>query len=94
MQRETNMVRTSLSLDQLINDTIVDGEVVNGRLILRSRGGAEIDAGSVIAPMPVGSVYMTVSQEHPATLLGGDFWVPLGQESILGTLVYVWKRTA
>lgn len=37
--------KTSIKIDDLINDTIVDGQIVSGHLILRNRAGAEIDAG-------------------------------------------------
>lgn len=49
--------KTSFKIDDLINDTIVDGQVVSGHLILRARGGAEIDAGPVTgvgSPGPMG----------------------------------------
>lgn len=39
--------KTSFKIDQLINDTIIDGRVVNGHLLLINRWGAEIDAGRV-----------------------------------------------
>lgn len=45
--------KTSIKIDNLINDTVVDGEVVGGHLILRTRGGSEIDSGAVTG---VGSV--------------------------------------
>lgn len=39
--------RTRISIDELVNGTIVSGHVTDNRLILVTRGGAEIDAGSV-----------------------------------------------
>lgn len=40
--------RTRISLDELINATVVSGHVSgSGRLLLTTRGGAEIDAGNV-----------------------------------------------
>lgn len=39
--------KTSVKIDDLINDTIVNGHVTSGHLILEARGGAEIDAGEV-----------------------------------------------
>lgn len=40
--------KTSLKIDDLINDQIISGEVIsNGHLILTTRGGALIDAGLV-----------------------------------------------
>lgn len=80
--------KTSIKIDDLINDTIVDGEVVSNHLILRSRGGAEIDAGVVIGltspldVMPVGFVYMSVVSTSPATIFGGT-WVRIAQGRVL-----------
>ena len=81
--------KTSIKLDELINDTIVDGELVGGHLILRSRGGAEIDAGivtgdsaAVLATMPVGYVYISVTPTSPATLFGGT-WEAIAQGRVL-----------
>jgi len=39
--------KTSIKIDELVNNNIIDGEIVSGRLILRTRGGAEIDAGAL-----------------------------------------------
>lgn len=39
--------KTSIKIDDLINDTVVSGEVVDGVLYLTSRGGAQIYAGPV-----------------------------------------------
>jgi microcystin-dependent protein len=82
--------KTSIKIDDLINDTIIDGEVVGGHLILRSRGGAEIDAGLVttssdvaLSIMPVGFIYMSVVPTSPATLFGGGTWVRIGQGRVL-----------
>lgn len=49
--------KTSLKIEELVEDTVVDGEVVGGNLILRNRGGAEIFAGPVTgvgSPGPIG----------------------------------------
>lgn len=49
--------KTSLKIDDLVDDTVVDGEVVGGNLILRNRKGAEIFAGPVTgvgSPGPIG----------------------------------------
>lgn len=82
--------KTSIKIDDLINDTIIDGEVVGGHLILRNRGGAEIDAGVVTGAaanpldfMPVGYIYMSVLSTSPATLFGGGTWVRIGQGRVL-----------
>lgn len=81
--------KTSIKIDDLINDTIVDGEIVGNHLILRSRGGAEIDAGvisgmsiSVLATMPVGYVYISVDSTTPATLFGGT-WIRIAEGRVL-----------
>jgi hypothetical protein len=39
--------RTTISIDELVNDTIVDGVVIGGHLLLTTRGGDVIDAGLV-----------------------------------------------
>jgi len=81
--------KTSLKIDDLINDTIVDGEMVGGHLLLRSRGGAEIDAGvivgvtSILDVMPIGFVYISVSPTSPATLFGAGTWVRIAQGRVL-----------
>lgn len=81
--------KTSIKLDELINDTIVDGELIGGHLILRSRGGAEIDAGIItsesvaaLATMPVGYVYISVDPTSPAILFGGT-WEAIAQGRVL-----------
>lgn len=82
--------KTSIKIDELINDTVVDGEIVSSHLILRTRGGAEIDAGSVSATsvsaldfMPVGYIYMSVVSTSPEVLFGGGTWVRIGQGRVL-----------
>lgn len=82
--------KTSIKIDDLINDTVVDGELVSGHLILRTRGGAEIDAGSMtggadaaLAFMPIGYIYMSVVSTSPATLFGGGTWTRIGQGRVL-----------
>lgn len=78
--------KTSIKIDDLINDTIVDGEIVGTHLVLRSRGGAEIDAGVVatnaLSLMPVGYVYMSVNSTSPQTMFGGT-WTRIGQGRVL-----------
>jgi microcystin-dependent protein len=82
--------KTSIKIDDLINDTIVDGEIVGNHLILRSRGGAEIDAGVVTGAttspldfMPIGFIYTSVLPTSPATLFGAGTWVRIGQGRVL-----------
>lgn len=41
---------TAAKMLELADENIVDGEVVGSNLILTTRGGAEIDAGSVVGP--------------------------------------------
>jgi microcystin-dependent protein len=79
--------KTSIKIDDLINDTIIDGEIVGGHLILRNRIGAEIDAGVVtntaLSLMPIGYIYMSVVSTSPATLFGGGTWTRIGQGRVL-----------
>lgn len=79
--------KTSIKIDQLINDTVIDGEVMSGHLILRTRGGAEIDAGLIAATsaldfMPVGFVFTSVVSTSPQVMFGGA-WVRIGQGRVL-----------
>ncbi len=81
--------KTSIKIDDLINDTIVSGEVVGDHLILHSRGGSQIDAGVVtgsssspLDAMPVGYIYMSVASTSPSTLFGGT-WSRIGQGRVL-----------
>lgn len=41
--------RTRYSIDQLVEETVISGEVVDGRLLLETRGGAIIDGGLIEA---------------------------------------------
>lgn len=40
--------RTRISIDELVNGTVISGHVTDDRLILVTRGGAEIDAGPIV----------------------------------------------
>lgn len=83
--------KTSLKIDDLVNDTIISGRVVDGHLLLTNRAGADIDAGVVtgssgnspLDAMPVGYIYMSVVSTSPATLFGGGTWVRIGQGRVL-----------
>jgi len=76
--------------------SVVDGDIdSSGHLILTTHGGTEIDAGSIIATLPiirdmlypVGVIYMSVNATSPATLFGGTWtaWgtgrVPVGVDT-------------
>jgi microcystin-dependent protein len=81
--------KTSIKIDDLINDTIISGQVVDGHLLLENRKGALIDAGPVtgaaMSPldfMPVGYIYMSVVSTSPATLFGGT-WARIAQGRVL-----------
>lgn len=79
--------KTSIKIDDLINDNIIDGEVVSGHLILRTRGGAEIDAGAIASTsaldfMPIGYVFTSVDPTSPQTMFGGT-WTRIGQGRVL-----------
>jgi hypothetical protein len=39
--------KTSIKIDELVNGTVISGSVIDGHLILQTRGGAQIDAGVV-----------------------------------------------
>lgn len=77
--------------DQIWNASIVDGEIdESGQLILKTRGGAEIVAGPIIAPTvatdkawPVGSVFIHTTNVNPATLLGVGTWVRYANGRVL-----------
>lgn len=79
---------TNIKLQELLDSIIDDGEIVGGHLILRTRGGAEIDAGvldtstNLLASYPVGAVYTSVIATSPATLFGGT-WARIGQGRVL-----------
>lgn len=73
---------------QAIEDaSIVDAELRGTNLILKSRGGSEINVGAVAADIldswPVNSIYIGATATSPATLLGGGTWVRFGQGRVL-----------
>lgn len=78
---------TAERANEIWNASIVSGLIdVNGQLILRTRGGTNINAGAVIAPTaavdkahPVGSLYFTTIPTNPSTVLGVGTWVAWGQ---------------
>lgn len=94
--------------EEIHNASVVGGRVDDtGQLLLRTRGGTEINAGPIIAPRaavdkayPVGSLYFGVTPTSPATLFGtpavapnSEF--PQGKPAIpLGTWVRFGKGKA
>jgi hypothetical protein len=64
--------------DEIEANSVVGGRVDDtGQLLLRTRGGTEINAGPIISPRaavdkayPVGAVYIGVTPTNPATLFG------------------------
>jgi len=81
----TVRTKTSISIDELINDTVVSGRVTEeGVLLFETRGGAEIFGGNIplwdgpLNAWPVGSIFMNETPTDPATLLGGGTWIPWG----------------
>lgn len=64
---------------EIENASIVEGEVNgSGFLVLTNKGGTEFNAGLVVPPAisswPVGCIFITVSTDSPALLLGGGTW--------------------
>lgn len=77
---------TAEHMDALMAENIVGGEVDGaGHLILETRGGGELDAGSVFPTFaaianllyPVGCIYTSVDSADPGALFGGT-WVAFG----------------
>lgn len=77
---------TAEHMDELMDQNIIGGEVDGtGHLILETRGGDEIDAGSVFPTFaaianllyPVGCIYTSVDATDPGTLFGGT-WAAFG----------------
>lgn len=64
--------------EEIHNASVVGGRVdPTGQLILKTRGGTEINAGPLVAPRaaldkvyPVGAVYIGVTPTNPSTLFG------------------------
>lgn len=74
---------TAEKIQELMDAVVTSGTIdSNGQLILKTRGGQEINAGAVIAPKaavdkayPVGSVYIGTTNKNPVELLGVGTWV-------------------
>lgn len=68
--------------DEIWNASVTSGSIdANGQLILKTRGGQEINAGPIIAPKlavekawPVGSIFIHATDANPASILGIGTW--------------------
>lgn len=66
---------TKEHMDEIVDDNIIDGNVVSGDLILVTRGGDPINAGSVIGPVgPVGpsGIEVVTSTTRPSSPYDGQ----------------------
>jgi hypothetical protein len=75
---------TAERAQEIEDASVVSGEISpSGHLLLTKHGGAEVDAGVVVPPpiasWPVGSIFLSVNPDNPATMLGGGTWVRWGQ---------------
>lgn len=66
----------------------ITGAFLSGdNLILRTRGGSEINVGAIKAnaldAWPVGSIFIGATSDSPATLLGGGSWSRFGDGRVL-----------
>ena len=69
--------KTSIKIDDLINDTVVSGYVTpSGILILETRGGAEIVAGNVGSQQPIGERWTSALTYVPGDVVSyaGALW--------------------
>lgn len=69
---------------EAIHNASITGAFLSGNnLILRTRGGSEINVGAVKADVldcwPVGSVFIGYTATSPATLLGGGVWARIAE---------------
>lgn len=75
--------KTSIKIDDLINDTVVTGHIdsTSGHLILGTRGGASLDAGAVIKPF--GSTWSSVTAYTNGDVVGyaGALWRATGSST-------------
>ena len=85
---------TGITADKALeiwNDSITDGEIdAFGQLILKKRGGDEINAGSLVSPVvaidavyPIGSIYINTSNADPADLFGVGEWTRFANGRVL-----------
>lgn len=78
---------TATRANEIYNASIVSGTIdSNGQLILKTRGGLDINAGPIISPTaavdrayPVGSIYMSTISTNPSVTLGTGTWIRWGQ---------------
>ena len=70
-------------LDEMITEVRVDA---NGQLISKTRGGDEINSGTIVSPnlavakaWPVGSIFICTTSTNPNILLGVGTWARFGQ---------------
>lgn len=85
----TVVSKTSIKIDDLINDTIISGQIVDGHLILVNRGGAQIDAGVVTSGSSGvtdhGALTGLSDNDHPQYLTaaeGDAAYAPIGSGSV------------
>jgi len=69
--------RTKISIDELVEGTVISGYVTpDGQLILVTRGGAEINAGNVGSQQPVGDQWIPTLTYVPGDVVSyaGALW--------------------
>lgn len=88
--------KTSIKIDQLINDTVISGSIDpgSGHLILTTRGGASIDAGAVVKPF--GLPWSSTSTYENGDIVGynGEVWKATGSNTNKPPTLYgsLWTR--
>lgn len=68
--------KTAEAMEEIADASVVSGEVVGGNLILTTRGGTDMDAGSVVGPEGP-SANLVVSATAPSSPSVGTLWVDL-----------------
>lgn len=64
--------KTSIKIDELVNNTIISGRIVDGQLLLTTRGGAEFNAGFVGGDVPAGVIVQYGGNTEPPGWLFPD----------------------